>query len=195
LKLESDFTKEKIIEGITHGDNEVLKFIYKENFRVIRHLITSNHGNESDAKDVFQETIVILYRKIRENNTEITSSLNTYIYAIARVIWLKELTRRKKNSEIYDTEDNFISKIPNIIDLIEKNERLRLYRGKFEELSEDCKKVIRMFLSKVSVKDITHIMGYSSEQHTKNRHYRCKKSLISRIKGSNKYKELGYENN
>jgi RNA polymerase sigma factor (sigma-70 family) len=193
--LESYYTKEKLIEGIAHGDNEALKFIYKENFRIIKHLIISNKGNASDAKDVFQETMVILYRKIRENNINITSSLNTYIYAVARILWLKELTRRKKNSEIYDTEDNFIGKIPDIIDLIEKNERLRLFREKFEELSEDCKKVIRMFLIKVSVKDITHIMGYSSEQHTKNRHYRCKKSLISRIKGNNKYKELGYENN
>jgi RNA polymerase sigma factor (sigma-70 family) len=193
--LESDYTKEKLIEGITHGDNEVLKLIYKENFRIIRHLVTSNKGNVSDAKDIFQETMVILFRKIRENNIDITSSLNTYIYGIARILWLKELTIRRKNSEIYDTEDHFISKIPNIIDLIEKNERLRLFRDKFEELSEDCKKVIRMFLNKIPVKDITQIMGYSSEQHTKNRHYRCKKSLISRIKGNNKYKELGYENN
>jgi len=193
--LESDLTKEKIIEGITHGDHEVLKLVYRENFKIIRHLVTSNNGNVTDAKDIFQETMVVLYRKIRENNLEITSSLNTYIYAVARILWLKELTLRKKYSEVYDTEDNFISKIPNIVDLIEKNERLRLFRDKFEELSEDCKKVIRMFLNKIPVKDITKIMGYSSEQHTKNRHYRCKKSLITKIKGNNKYKELGYENN
>jgi RNA polymerase sigma factor (sigma-70 family) len=193
--LEPGYTKEKLIEGVAHGDNETLLYIYKENFKIIKHLVISNNGTITDAKDVFQETMVILYRKIRENNIDITSSLNTYIYAIARILWLKELSRRKKNIEIYDTEDNFINKIPNIIEIIEKNERLKLYREKFEELSEDCKKVIRMFLIKVSVKDIMHIMGYSSEQHTKNRHYRCKKSLISRIKANRKYKELGYENN
>jgi RNA polymerase sigma factor (sigma-70 family) len=195
LNLESDYTKEKLIEGLTHGDNEVLRFIYKENFKIIRYLVTSNSGSVSDAKDIFQETMVILYRKIRENNQNITSSLNTFIYAIARLLWLKELDIRNKKSEIYDTEDNYISNTANIIELIERDERLRLYREKFENLSEDCKKVIRMFLNKVSVKDITHIMGYSTEQHTKNRHYKCKKTLISKIKRSSKFNELGYENN
>jgi RNA polymerase sigma factor (sigma-70 family) len=193
--LTSDYTKEKLIEGIAHGDHEILSYIYKENFRIIKHLVTSNKGNVTDAKDIFQETMVIIYRKIRENNLEITSSLNTFIYAVARILWLKELVLRRKNLEIYDTEDNFISKVPNIVDLIEKNERLKLFREKFEDLSEDCKKVIRMFLNKVPVKDITHIMGYSSEQHTKNRHYRCKKSLISKIKSNGKFNELGYGNN
>jgi RNA polymerase sigma factor (sigma-70 family) len=195
LDLSKEYTKEKIIEGIIRGDSEILKFLYQENFRKIRFLITTNNGSEVDAEDIFQETLVVLFRKLRETNYQITSSLNTFIYAVARTMWLKELNSRKIKAEIFDTEDSYISDLPDIIDLIEKNERLKLFREKFEELSNDCKKVLNMFLNNLSIKDITRIMGYSSEQHTKNRQYRCKKSLIEKIKNSNKYKELGNEAN
>lgn len=188
-----NYSKEKVIEGIIRGDSEVLKYLYQENFRRIKFLITTNNGSEADAEDVFQETLVVLYRKLRENNYQITSSLNTFIYAVARMMWLKELSHRKLKPEIFDSEDSFISDAPNILDLIEKNERLKLFREKFEELSSDCKKVLSMFLNNLSVKEITSIMSYSSEQHTKNRHYRCKKSLIERIKSCKQFKELGNE--
>lgn len=187
------YTKEKIIEGIIRGDNEILKHLYQENYRKIKFLITTNNGSEDDAEDIFQETLIILYRKLRENNYQITSSLNTFIYAVARTMWLKELSSRKLKPEIFDTEDSYISDIPSILDLIEKHDRLKLFRDKFEELSVDCKKVLSMFLNNLSIKDITRIMGYSSEQHTKNRHYRCKKSLVEKIKSCKQYKELGNE--
>lgn len=185
--------KEKVIEGLIRGDSEVLKTIYQENFRKIKFLVTTNNGSELDAEDIFQETLVVLYRKLRESNYKITCSLNTFIYAVSRTMWLKELSTRKIKPEIFDNQDIYISDIPDIIEIIDKNDRLKLFRQKFEELSEDCKKVLNMFLNNVSIKDITRIMGYSSEQHTKNRQFRCKKSLIERIKSCNQYKELGYE--
>jgi RNA polymerase sigma factor (sigma-70 family) len=186
-------SKEKIIEGIIRGDNEVMKYIYQENFKKIKFLVTTNNGSETEAEDIFQETLVILYRKLRETNYQITCSLNTFIYAVARTVWLKELSARKIKTEIFDTQDSYLSDMPDILQLIEKNERLKLFREKFEELSGDCKKVLKMFLNNLSIKDITRIMGYSSEQHTKNRQYRCKKSLIEKIKSSKQYKELGNE--
>jgi hypothetical protein len=94
-----------------------------------------------------------------------------------------------------ETDEVFLNTDRSIIDLIELNERLQLYRNKFEELSDDCKKVLRMFLNNVPIREITLAMGYSSDQHTKNRRFRCKKSLIHRIVNSSTYKELGYEKN
>jgi len=187
------YSKEKVIEGIIQGDNEILRHVYQENFKRIKFLVTTNNGNENDAEDVFQEVLVVLYRKLRETDYQITSSLNTFIYAVARTMWLKELSARKIKTEIFDIQDSYISDMPDILELIEKNERLKLFREKFEDLSEDCKKVLKMFLNNLSIKDITRIMGYSSEQHTKNRQYRCKKSLIEKIKSSKQYKELGHE--
>ncbi len=77
-----------------------------------------------------------------------------------------------------------------IQDAIERKERLQFFREKFDELSEDCKQILNMFLNKIPISDITKMMGYASDQHTKNRRLRCKMSLINKIKSSEYFNEL-----
>ncbi len=195
LNQNNKYPGKELLRGIINNDAGILDYVYKENFRAVRHLIITNSGTEEDASDIFQESLVVLFRKIRDKNFELTSSLNTFIYSIARLTWLKELENRNKRVEFVDTDDSFQDKELEVIDVIERNEKLRLYREKFEELSDNCKKVLRMFLNSIPIKEITKTMGYSSDQHTKNRRFRCKKSLISKIRKSSKYKELGNEKN
>ena len=94
-----------------------------------------------------------------------------------------------------DSGNDYNSQELEVLDIIDYNEKLKLFREKFEELSEDCKKVLRMFLNNIPIKEITQSMGYSSDQHTKNRRFRCKKSLVEKIRKSSKYKELRNEKN
>ena len=66
----------------------------------------------------------------------------------------------------------------------ELNDRLEIFRRNFDSLSTDCQKVLRYFIEGMSIAEITRKMGYRSEQHTKNRRYRCKLSLIKQIKST-----------
>ncbi len=189
------YSNEELIKGIAKNNTEVLDYIYKENYKIVRHLIVTNNGNDEDAKDIFQESLVVLFRKVREKDFKLTSSLSTFIYSVARLMWLKELNSRKERVELSDSTINSISKELEVIEIINRNEKLKLFREKFEELSKDCKKVLRMFLNNIPIKEITEIMGYSSDQHTKNRRFRCKKTLVSKIRKSDKFKEFGNEKN
>lgn len=189
------YSIDELLKGIANSDANVLNFFYKENFKHISHLVVSNNGNYEDARDIFQESLVVLFRKVREKDFKLTSSLRTFIYSIARLMWLKELSSRKRKKEFIESTITYTGEELEVFDVINRNEKIKLYREKFEELSDDCKKVLRMFLNNVPIKDITGIMGYSSDQHTKNRRFRCKKSLISKIRISRKYKELRNEGN
>jgi RNA polymerase sigma factor (sigma-70 family) len=194
LKVPEQYTDTDLINGIRLKENAVFEYIIKQNFRPIKNYVLLNSGNEADANDIFQEALIILYRKVKENNFKLTSSLNTFLYSIAKLIWLKELSKKSKSASI-TSEMDFLTESDDISELIDYNERLNLYRQKYDELSDDCKKVLQMFLMKVSIPEITKIMGYSSEQHTRNRRYRCKESLIKRIRESKMYNELGHGHN
>jgi RNA polymerase sigma factor (sigma-70 family) len=195
LDKQEKYSLDELLNGIANSDAKVLNHLYKENFKLIRHFVISNNGNVEDARDIFQESLVVLFRKVQEENFKLTSSLSTFIYSIARLMWLKELSIRKKRAESRSADQEYSSQELEVIDLIDYNEKLKLFREKFEELSEDCKKVLRMFLNNVPIKEITKSMGYSSDQHTKNRRFRCKKSLVLNIRKSRKYKELRNEKN
>ena len=185
------YSDRQLLDGVTHGNPQILRYIYTEVYPGIRHYVLLNSGNEADAKDIFQETMVVLYRKIKEPEFQLSSSLSTFLYGIGKYIWLKEISNRKKHNIIEDESETLFSEEKEVLELIERNDRLRLYREKFEELSDNCKRIIKMFLNNIPIKDVTQSMGYSSDQHTKNRHFRCKKSLISKIQECNKFKELG----
>ncbi len=191
MKPVRKYSDQELLEGIIDGDPQVLKLIYTENFPGIRHYVFLNSGNEDDAKDIFQESLILLYNKIKSPDFILSSSLETYLYSICRFVWLKELSSRKKYVIIENEDLSIISDEKEIIEILERNERLSLYREKYKELSDDCKRVLKMFLNNIPTKEITQAMGYRSDQHTKNRRFRCKKSLINKIQECDKFKELG----
>lgn len=188
-----NYSEKELIRGIIKESNDVLLYIYRKSYRPVRHLVIINSGSEEDAEDIFQESLIILYKKLKYNNLKLNCSINTFIYSIARLLWLKELKLRGGRFEKDEDCDSFEDEGKDIIKIYEYNERLCFYRKIFEQLSDDCKKVLMMFLNSYSVAEITKVMGYSSEQHTKNRRYRCKKSLINRILQNPKYYELKNE--
>ena len=75
---------EKYIEGIRNHDNTVLKEIYDAFFASVQLFIRSNFGTEEDAKDVFQESIIIIYRKIKKNELVLTCSFKTYLFSVCK---------------------------------------------------------------------------------------------------------------
>ena len=68
------FTDESIVEGIRSRDSSIIKYVYKEYYPIIKFLITTNSGSDSDAEDIFQDALIILYKKILEENLVLTSS-------------------------------------------------------------------------------------------------------------------------
>lgn len=189
------YTEQELLEGIVAQKNDVLESIYDVNYKTIRQLVLLNNGKEEDAKDIFQETLVIIYRKLQKDELSLNCSLKTYIYSVARLLWLKELENKRNRNVNLAECDQYVDIEDNVYQLVEVNERLKLYHEQFEQLSNDCKKILKLFLNNISIAEITKIMGYSSVQHTKNRRYRCKKSLIERIRNNPKYEELKNENN
>ena len=80
---------EEIIAGIRKRDNRVLHYIYKNAFAPVKQLILHNAGSETDAEDIFQEALIVIFKKLRaEEDFEINAAFSTYIYSIARLLWL-----------------------------------------------------------------------------------------------------------
>ncbi len=179
---------EELLKGLVSNNKAVLLQYYTLFFRSTRRLVLLNSGNEEDARDIFQEVLLVLYQKARRADFVLTCALGTYLYSVSRFLWLKELTKRKRESSGFMDEEEFVDPDADVSALNEQNERWLIFRKHFDELSEDCQRVLSMFNDGYSIAEITATLGYSSEQHTRNRRYRCKMSLMERIK-----KELGLE--
>jgi RNA polymerase sigma factor (sigma-70 family) len=189
----NNYTEKELVRGIINENNDVILYIYNNSFKPVRHMITRNSGSEEDARDIFQDSLIILYKKLKARSLKLRCSVSTFIYSIARLLWLKELKIRGMGPKRIDDYDGWSDEENNITRIYEENERLKFYRRIFDQLSEDCRKILKMVMNSYTIAEITSIMGYNSEQHTKNRRYRCKKALVNRIIQSPEYYELKNE--
>jgi DNA-directed RNA polymerase specialized sigma24 family protein len=61
----TDYTNLDLLNGILRNDTIVLQFIYKNFYSKINFFIKKNSGDDDDANDIFQEAIIIIYRKLK----------------------------------------------------------------------------------------------------------------------------------
>jgi RNA polymerase sigma factor (sigma-70 family) len=189
----SSYTDEEIIKGIQSQNNDVLLYVYRKNLRSVRYYIEKNNGTAKDAEDLFQDALVLMYYKIREGSLELTSSFSTFLFSIVKLHWLKHLKQRERRKTDYEECDNFINENEGLLEDIIQAERKAVFVRHFNELTTDCQKIIRLSLKGLMISEITKLMGFNSEQHTKNRRFRCKKVLIEKILQDPYFKELTNE--
>jgi len=190
------YSNDKIIKGILKNNDSVLHYIYNEYYPEINLYILKNNGIEEDANDVFQEGLIILYRKIKKNQFFLKCSFGTYLYSVCRLLWLKQLREKKTRFMVKEKLPIYLKdkKNQDLIDTIEKNERYGLYQKYFLKLGKDCQKTLQLFLDNVPLKNIAKQMGYKNEKYAKKKKYKCKETLIKNIKQDKKFKELGNKN-
>lgn len=168
----------RTVQGIATGDVGVLKMLYRDYFPMVRNLIVLNNGTEDEAKDIFQEAVIILYDKISQGEFELTSKLKTYLYSVCRRLWLKQLGGTSRTfTDISDYEEL----LPVEEDLTLHRERDRQF-DRMEEalnkLGEPCRTIIRDFyLMNRSMQEICDKFGYTNTDNAKTQKYKCLQRL------------------
>lgn len=168
-------TESAIIEGIKKGDEKILDFLYKKNYKMMVNLIIKNNGTEEEAKDIYQESLIVLWQKMNTAEFVLTSKISTYLYSVCMNLWRKELDRKGKLS--YDSVET-----GEIMDF-DKQERMRIVNKCIDELGETCKKILMYYyFDNLSMNDIAEKLGFANADTAKTRKYKCKQELDKKIK-------------
>ena len=163
-----------LLEGLAQNKREAIETIYKQHYSMVQSLVINNNGNSDDARDVFQEMMIVLYEKAGSGSFVLTSQLKTYIYSICRRLWLKRLQQQQK----------FISEINSLEETIPVEEELEMHEQQHGELmmmekamlslGEPCKSLLEAYyLQKKNMTEIAGNFGYTNADNAKNQKYKC----------------------
>ena len=185
-------TDEEIITGLRKRDNRVLQYIYKNSFNAVKQLVIHNAGSDSDAEDIFQEALIIIFKKLRDDDDfQLTANFTTYLYSIARLIWLKHLKQIKK-IEIdplnRDMEERIEFEEP--LPVEDKDLRMAIYQRTLSQIPEDCQKILRLTAEDVTAREIARRLGFRSEGYVRKRRHFCKEYLVNKIKDDAEYQAM-----
>ena len=167
------------------NDLEIIELIRKKShhaaigklydyFPKIKSLIRSKGGTNDDAKDVFQESIIIFCRKASADSFQLTASIGTYLYSVGWHLWKDTLKKRNRNIIMDElTGDKLVSQ-DDLQEHFEKEEKFNYLDKILLEISEKCQKIFRLYyFQKQSMKEIAQQLGFGSEQTAKNQKYKC----------------------
>ena len=54
-----------LLKGVAENNRKAIETIYLDNFRMVQTMIVANNGSSDDAKDIFQEAMIVLLEKAR----------------------------------------------------------------------------------------------------------------------------------
>jgi len=183
-----------MLEGIRTKSNHTFRKLYREVLPVITHFITLNNGSECDAKDVFQEAIIIVYRKSTKENLELKCRLETYLFSICKKIWLTRL-RYQRNHPTVSIEDCVDLDVPTINDhyFSAESECNRLFYKHFKRLSEKCQEVLKLYFKKIPYDVIVKKLGMKNKVNATSKKYRCTKLLVKNIQNDPELSKIAYD--
>lgn len=133
----------------------------------VKQYIKANQGSGEDAKDIFQDALVVLYKKAQQDDFVLTVPLKTYLMAVVKNCWLQELRRRKKIPPGELVQDP-------VAPLPEEEPGFGAATAAFHLLGEKCRQLLLLFYyRKWSFREIAKALSFSDEKVAKNQKYRC----------------------
>jgi RNA polymerase sigma factor (sigma-70 family) len=170
---------QELIDGIANGSTESLRIIYKDHFSLVAQFIIKNSGSEEDAKDVFQEAVIVLYDKINKGDFKLSSRLQTYIYSVSRFIWLKKLRNNDRlHTSLYDELEETLAVEDDFEESEAKEMQFHLMEESLSLLGEPCQTIIQDFyIHDLSMQEICDKFGYTNANNAKTQKYKCLQRL------------------
>ncbi|MEQ9443057.1 MAG: sigma-70 family RNA polymerase sigma factor [Cyclobacteriaceae bacterium] len=164
-----------ILERISRGDEKALDELYRKYYRMMTQAIIKNSGTEQEAKDIYQDALIVFWQKAVSQQLVLTSKISTYIYSICLNLWRKELDRKSRLSH---EEKDSIEYIDN-----ESQERSKIIHQCIQQLGDTCQKILMFYyFDDMSLQDISQKLGFANAETVKTKKYKCKKRLDNLVK-------------
>ena len=187
------FSDKEILVAIRSGeDHKVIPLLYKEILPGVSYWICKNNGSNDEAKDIFQDAILLFYRQVMEMTyNEDRYKIHGYIYIICRNLWINEAKKKNRMVRMDDEINIEIVQKENILDTMLNDEREAGIKEVFASLGTKCFELLSLtFFQKYSMREVAEKMDFPSENAAKTAHYRCKNKLMEIIEGNPNFEKL-----
>ncbi len=164
----------QIVSDLKNHNNAAYNLLYSFYYPTIERFVKRNSGTSDDAKDVFQETIIVLLDKVPKEDFVLTSSIKTYIFAVASNIWLKRLRDAKKLTKLEDDFDLEDLSFSTWEQKEESKVKHNLIQRMLNKVTRHCYHFLaKTFLSGATREKLIEEMGYRNSHTFDNQKYKC----------------------
>lgn len=157
--------------------------MYRQSFPLVASHVRKNGGTLDDARDIFQDSLVIFYEKAVQPGVVLKKSENAYLFGIARHLWTTRWKKSRQFQCIGDQEEK-----------ITEHEKILGQGNKIVEFLEKsgkkCMELLKAFYyDRLSMEELSTSFGYASTRSATVQKYKC----LEKVRDKVKEKALYYE--
>ena len=155
-----EYSDSEIIECLRNRQSYVVRYLWERYMPMVRLLVTHMGGTSEDAKDIFQDGIMIMLEKIDSRQFTLTCRFKTFLYCVCENLWKSALDKRHAASNYFtrkvdpDDEKEFT-------ELIDNKLHEEIFHEVFESLGPVSKKILKLYWQDVPPQEIADKLGYT----------------------------------
>lgn len=159
--------------------------LYQKAFPAVAQYISTRGGTFEEAKDVFQDALLLYYEHILKSDDRQVQNEQGYLLGIARHLWLKKFRKEQSSSSLeYPEADQLIEEEAQET---ASSHKLLLF---LEAAGKKCMDMLRAFYyDRQPLSDIARSFGYSGIRSATVQKYKC----IEKVRDTVKEKSMQYE--
>lgn len=179
--LTFSLSNHNLAEAIKRNDSKVLKELYQHNFDKVKAYVLQNSGNQDQAKDLYQDAFIALWKNVKDNKFEPKNAneLGAYLFTIAKNKWLDTVRSKRFKSTVKQEENHLklVQNDENEPEIGEKQEKLNKVLNALKDLEKGCRELLSQFyFEKKSMQQIGEDADLDPAS-ARNKKYRCMQKL------------------
>jgi RNA polymerase sigma factor (sigma-70 family) len=168
---------------------QLFKTLYMEAFPGVCKYVSKMGGSFEEAKDVFQDALLVYFEQVQVNKLELKQSDQAYLFGISRNLWNKRFGENNKKVSIEEM-GNFFDETKALIDPgYEEVSSIRLLRL-LTKAGGRCMELLSAFYyEKLDLNEVAQRFGFSGSRSATVQKFKC----LEKVKETVKQKSLCYE--
>ncbi len=175
----TEYSDREIIKCLKNRESYVVRYLFDRYLPMIRLMVYKMGGTGEDAKDIFQDALLIMLQKIDSNEFVLTCKFKTFLYCVCENLWKTILTKRQSASNYLERRID-ITVNQDFTEVYDNKLYENMFYDMFETLDPVCKKILKLYWQEFSPKEIAERLGYTYN-YIRKKKCECQGDLIKKV--------------
>lgn len=183
-----EYTDNEIIECLRSRQSYVVRYLWDRYMPMIRLLVTRLGGTTENAKDIFQDGLMIMLEKIDSRQFTLTCSFKTFLYCVCGNLWKSALDKRHAAANYFNRMVDPADE-KDISDLMDNKLYKDIFSEVFESLDSVSKNILKLYWQDIPPQEIADKLGYTYG-YVRKKKCEAQAKLTEKVKNHARYKAI-----
>jgi RNA polymerase sigma factor (sigma-70 family) len=151
-------------------------------------MVYQKGGSIEDAKDIFQDGLMIMLEKIDNNDFILTCKFKTFLYCVCENLWKAVLVKRQAATN-YLTRRVETESEKDFTEVMDNKLYENIFWGAFETLDESSKIILKLYWQELSPQEIADKLGFTNG-YVRKKKCEAQAELTEKVKKHRDFKKI-----